>query len=166
MDPLGLHTVSQLPIIREVGERFIVIMSSPTQATMNTSDTFTRPCVNERSCPNRSCAYDAPPVLRTGVRPERFSKQLCSEKGGDTGIQRNSTTSDAVTPMDQSSAPEGVESVDPIEGAGPPSSPSVLDESNDPQDLHQGSFSEGGERHSERPENTPVALRTRSKGQL
>jgi hypothetical protein len=59
-------------------------------------------------------------------------------------IQRNSTTSDAVTPKDQSSASEGVESEDSIEGAGPPSSPSaLLDESNDPQDLNQSSFSEG-----------------------
>ena len=40
----------------------------------------------------------------------------------------------------------GVESDYPIEGAGP-RSPSVLDESNDPRDLHQSSFSEGDGRH-------------------
>ena len=56
-------------------------------------------------------------------------------------IQRYSTTSNADTPKDQSSASEGVESEDSIEGEGSPSSPSVLDESNDHQDLHQSLFS-------------------------
>ncbi len=51
-------------------------------------------------------------------------------------MQRNLNTSDAVTPKDQHSALEGVKSEDSINSAGAPSSPSVLDESNDHQDLH------------------------------
>ncbi len=80
-------------------------------------------------------------------------------------IQRHLTTIDANadTPSDQCLASEGAESEDICKGAGHPCSPSMLDEYNDPQDLR--SASKGDERQSELPEDTPVALRTRSKHQ-
>ena len=80
-------------------------------------------------------------------------------------IQRHLNASDADTPSDQSLASEGAESEDTCKGSGLPCSPSVLDEYNGPQDLHQSSASEGDRLQSEIPEETPVALRTRSKRQ-
>ena len=41
----------------------------------------------------------------------------------------------------------------------------MLDESNYPQESHQSSVSEGDKLQGELPEDTPVALRTRSKRQ-
>ncbi len=60
-------------------------------------------------------------------------------------IQRQLTTNDADadTPSDQSLALEGADSEDICKDAGHPCSPSMLDEYNDPQDLHQRSVSEG-----------------------
>ncbi len=74
-------------------------------------------------------------------------------------MQLHLTTNDADadTPSDQSLASEGAESEDICKGAGHPCFPSVLDECNDPQDLHQRSASEGNERQSELPEDTTVA---------
>ena len=77
-------------------------------------------------------------------------------------IQQHST-SDADIPTDQSLASEGAESEDTNKGAGLPCSSSVSDESNDYQDSHQSSVSEGDKLQGEMPEVTPVALRTRSK---
>ena len=133
---------------------------------MNTSDTIARPCVQDSPCLNRLRACDTSPVLRTVQRPGCFSEQLpCSENGGDLRIQRHLNASDADTPSDQSLASEGAESEDIFKGSGLPCSPSVLDEYNGPQDLHQSSASEGDRLQSEIPEETPVALRTRSKRQ-
>ena len=75
------------------------------------------------------------------------------------------TASDADTSADQSLASEGAESEDINKEAGQPCSPSMLDGSKYPQESHQSSVSEGDKLQSELPEDTPVALRTRSKRQ-
>ena len=80
-------------------------------------------------------------------------------------IQWHLTASDTDTSADQSLASEGAESEDINKDAGLPCSPSVLDESNYPQESHQSSVSEGDKLQGELPEDTPVALRTRSKRQ-
>ena len=79
-------------------------------------------------------------------------------------IQWQSTTSDADISANQSLASEGAETVTDKD-AGQPCSPSVLDEYNDSQDLHQSYVSEGDKLQSDIPDETPVALRTRSKCQ-
>ena len=142
------------------------MMRFPTHATKITSDTIARPCVKESPGLNRLRACEAFPVLRTGLRPGSISEQVpCSENGGDMRIHRHLTTSDADSSADQSLASEGAESEDTSKDAGQPCSPSMLDGSNDPQESHQSSVSEGDKLHGELPEGTPVALRTRSKRQ-
>ena len=139
------------------------MMRFPNHATKNTSATFAYACLQDDLGIKRLRACDASPVLRTGQRPGRISEQLpCSENGGDMRIQQHST-SDADIPTDQSLASEGAESEDTNKGAGLPCSSSVSDESNDYQDSHQSSVSEGDKLQGEMPEVTPVALRTRSK---
>ena len=135
---------------------------------MNTSDTTVRPCVKESQGLNRFRACDTPPALRTGLRPDSISELLCSENGGGMKIQqlqRHLTTSDdAVTPTDQSLASEGVGSEDISMGRSLPCSPSGSDEPGY-QESHQSSVSEGDKLQYGMPEDTPVALRTRSKRQ-
>jgi hypothetical protein len=84
-------------------------------------------------------------------------------------IQLHLTTSDADipsdTPTDQCLASEGAESEDISKDAGLPCSPSGLDEPDDPQDSHQSYVLEGDKLQGEMPEDTPVALQTRSKRQ-
>jgi hypothetical protein len=78
------------------------------------------------------------------------------------------TTSNADTSNDQSLASEGAEPEDTNKDEGQPCSPSMsesADGSNNSQESQQSSFSEGDKSQDEMPEDTPVALRTRSKRQ-
>ena len=71
-------------------------MEDPVHVTLNTSASTMSPCVDTSSGPNRLCACETVPVLRTGF-PEDLSKHLlCSKKGGEIDTRHRSTTRNAV----------------------------------------------------------------------
>ena len=91
-------------------------MEDPVHVTLNTSASTMSPCVDTSSGPNRLCACETVPVLRTGF-PEDLSKHLlCSKKGGEIDTRHRSTTRNAVGSKNRSMASGGVIPKDTIKG--------------------------------------------------
>ena len=141
-------------------------MAVPTRATMNTSATPMRLCVNESIgsiCLHRSCARKAFPELRTSINskdiPELETPR--SEKGGDTMIHSQVT---ARVPMGNDTASDHGEVVseDTINGLPSECQSSTGDNEGD-QGLIPSQGSDSNENEQQGPTNdvTPVALRTR-----
>jgi flagellar biosynthesis chaperone FliJ len=130
-------------------------MEDPVHVTLNTSASTMSPCVDTSSGPNRLCACETVPVLRTGF-PEDLSKHLlCSKKGGEIDTRHRSTTRNAVGSKNRSMASGGVIPDDTIKittSDGLPSTTEVREESQKLDTIQvQGTISE----------DKPVALRTR-----
>jgi hypothetical protein len=89
-------------------------MEDPILATMNTSDTTERPCVEETSGSIRLCIVKSLPALRTGFSEDLSKRKPLSEKGGEMDTLCHSTTRNAEKRKDQSKASGGVKPKDTI----------------------------------------------------
>ena len=86
-------------------------MDDPVHVTLNTSASAMSPCVDTSSGPNRLCACEAVPVLRTEFSEDLSEQLQCSEKGGEIDTRHKSTSQTAVRLIDQSIASGGSGSV-------------------------------------------------------
>jgi len=82
-------------------------MEDPILATMNTSVTTERPCVEETSGSIRLCTVESLPALRTGFSEDLSKRKPRSEKGGELDTRRHSTTRNADKRKDRSKASGG-----------------------------------------------------------
>ena len=132
-----------------------------------TLDTFAHSCDIQLSRSNRLGAYEAPPVLRTDLRPDSNSERerACSEDEREMGIQGNLNAQGSDTtlrPNDVSETKVETSSIEYVgarflQGFKPTSD--IL-KSN--QDLDSG----GVESKNTTEEDVPIALQPRSKVQL
>ena len=133
-------------------------MEDPVHVTLNTSASAMSPCV-DISGPNRLCACEAPPVLRTGFSKDLSEQLQCSEKGGEIDTRHKSTSKTAVRLMDRSIASGGVATTDTIMSTTSSCLSSMTEVREESQQLNpikiQGTITE----------DTPVALRTRRRRQ-
>ena len=129
-------------------------MEDPVHVTLNTSASAMSPCVDITG-PNRLCACEAVPVLRTGFSKDLPEQLQCSEKGGEIDTRHKSTTRNAVGSKNRSSASGGVTSKDTIMRTTSVRLPLMTEGNEESQQLNptqiQGTITE----------DTPVALRTR-----
>ena len=133
----------------------------------NTLDTFAHSCDNQLSRSNRLGAYEAPPVLRTDLRPDSNSERerACSEVEREMGIQGNLNAQGSDTtlrPNDVSETKVETSSIEYVgarflQGFKPTSD--ILKSNHD---LDSG----GVESKNTTEEDVPVALQPRSKVQL
>ena len=129
-------------------------MEDPVHVTLNTSASAMSPCVDITG-PNRLCACEAVPVLRTGFSKDLPEQLQCSEKGGEIDTRHKLTSSNAVRLRDRSIASEGVIPTDTIMSTTSSCLSSMKEVREESQQLNpiqiQGTITE----------DTPVALRTR-----
>ena len=108
-------------------------MEDPILATMNTSDTTERPCVEETSGLDRLCTVESLPALRTGFSEDLSKRKPRSEKGGEMDT-RHSTTRNADKRKDRSKASGGVKPKDTVKSK-PLCSKLQLDDKEGSQEL-------------------------------
>ena len=133
----------------------------------NTLDTFAHSCDNQLSRSNRLGAYEAPPVLRTDLRPDSNSERerACSEDEREMGIQGNLNAQGSDTTLRPNDVSETKVETSSIEYVGARflqgfKLTSDILKSN--QDLDSG----GVESKNTTEEDVPIALQPRSKVQL
>ena len=83
-------------------------MEDQVNVTSNASPSTMSPCVNNGSGPNRLCACEAVPELRTGFSKDLPDQLQCSEKGGEIDTRHKSTTRNALVSKNRSIASGGV----------------------------------------------------------
>ena len=129
-------------------------MENLVHVTLNTPASAMSPCVDITG-PNRLCACEAVPVLRTGFSKDLPEQLQCSEKGGEIDTRHKLTSSNAVRLKDRSIASEGVIPTDTIMSTTSSCLSSMTEVREESQQLNpiqiQGTITE----------DTPVALRTR-----
>ncbi len=131
-------------------------------ATMNTSDTTERPCVEETSGSNKLCTVESLPALRTGFSKDLSKRKPRSEKGGEMDTQCHSTTRNADKRKDRSKASGGVKPKDTIKSKS--SCRQIqLDDKEGSQELIECTTSEENkvQESIQMSGDTPVAFRTR-----
>jgi hypothetical protein len=129
-------------------------MEDPVHFTLHASASAMSPCVDTSSGPNRLCACEAVPVLRTGFSEDLSEQLQYSEKGREIDTLHKSIAKNADRSKNRGIASGGVISKDTIKST-TSDCPSLMTEGReesqqlDPIQI-QGTITEG----------TPVALRT------